>query len=145
MADVFEVSTGDGLLSALTERERTAEVRVAFEGLLQIRRVTNTAPAAWELNQMVRAVALALEAAGVPASAVDASGARAATGYRVRASERPRMVCVDWLGPPGSGAPQEEESRLTECAATLGRLDWEALLYRGPRRRRFLEVEPAGR
>ncbi|MFD9219788.1 hypothetical protein ACFWDI_07130 [Streptomyces sp. NPDC060064] len=144
MADVFEAATGDGLLSALTERERTAEVRVAFEGLLQIRRVTNTAPAAWELNQMVRAVALALEAAGVPASAVDTSGARAATGYRVRASERPRMVCVDWLGPPGSGAPQEEESRLTECAETLGRLGWEALLYRGPRRRRFLEVEPAG-
>ncbi|WP_327325070.1 hypothetical protein OG735_23060 [Streptomyces sp. NBC_01210] len=144
MADVFEAATGDGLLFALTERERTAEVRVAFEGLLQIRRVTNTAPAAWELNQMVRAVALALEAAGVPASAVDASGARTATGYRVRASERPRMVCVDWLGPPGSGAPQEEESRLTECAATLGRLGWEALLYRGPRRRRFLEVEPAG-
>ncbi|MFF3458523.1 hypothetical protein ACFYXH_30240 [Streptomyces sp. NPDC002730] len=142
MADVFEAATGDGLLSALTERERTAEVRVAFEGLLQIRRVTNTAPAAWELNQMVRAVALALEAAGVPASAVDTAGARTATGYRVRASERPRMVCVDWLGPPGSGAPQEEESRLTECAATLGRLGWEALLYRGPRRRRFLEVEP---
>ncbi|AVZ74372.1 hypothetical protein SLUN_21605 [Streptomyces lunaelactis] len=150
MAGVFQAATGDGPPSALPERERTAEVRVAFEGLLQIRRVTNTtvpdpagAPAAWELNQMVRAVALALEASGFQASALDASGARTATGYRVRPFDRARTVCVDWLGPPGSGAPQEEESRLTECAAALGRLGWEALLYRGPRRRRFLEVEPA--
>ena len=51
---------------------------------------------------------------------------------------------VECLGPPGSGAAQEEEAALTACAAALERLGWDALLYRGPRRRRFLEVEPAG-
>ncbi|MFI2350949.1 hypothetical protein ACH492_28795 [Streptomyces sp. NPDC019443] len=140
MAHVFEPATGDGEVV----RDRAAEVRTAFDGLLQIRRVTGTAPAAWELNQMVRAVALTLEAAGIPPSALDASGTRTATGYRVRAADSPRMVCVDWLGPPGSGAPQEEETKLTECAAKLTALGWDALLYRGPRHRRFLEVEPAG-
>ncbi|MBT2393062.1 hypothetical protein J7E87_27410 [Streptomyces sp. ISL-1] len=142
MAHVFEPATGDG--EAARGRDRSAEVRVAFDGMLQIRRVTGAAPAAWELNQMVRAIALTLEAAGIPPSALDASGARTATGYRVRPSDRPRMVCVDWLGPPGSGAAQEEEAKLTECAAKLADRGWEALLYRGPRRRRFLEVEPAG-
>ncbi|TQK52847.1 hypothetical protein FBY35_3303 [Streptomyces sp. SLBN-118] len=146
MTDVFEAATGDGQppdFSARAADVRAAEVRAALDGLLQIRRVTNTAPAAWELNRMVRAVALALEAAGIPPSAVDASGARTATGYRVRASDRARMVCVDWLGPPGGGAAQEEEFRLAECAGALAALGWEALMYRGPRKRRFLEVEPA--
>lgn len=142
MTDAFEAATGDGPVSGSVAR--AAEVRAAFGGLLQIRRVTNNAPAAWELNQMVRAVALALEAAGLPPSAVDASGTRTATGYRVRASETPHMVCVDWLGPAGSGAAQEEEPRLAECAAALGAVGWEALMYRGARKRRFLEVE-AGR
>lgn len=146
MTDVFEAANGDGPPSARPHRERTGEVRTAFEGLLQIRRVTKSAPAAWELNQMVRAIAIVLEASGFPPSALDASGARTATGYRVRPSDdSPRMVRVDWLGPPGGGAAQEEEARLTECAAALARLGWEALLYRGPRRRRFLEVEPAPR
>jgi hypothetical protein len=146
VGDVFEVATGDGPQPPATHeggRARAVEVRTAFEGLLQIRRLTKTAPAAWELHQMVRAIALALEAAGIPPSALDASGTRTATGYRVRASDRAGMVCVDWLGPAGSGAAQEEETRLTECAAALRDLGWEALLYRGPRHRRFLEVEPA--
>ncbi|MBT2368056.1 hypothetical protein J7E88_22750 [Streptomyces sp. ISL-10] len=146
MTDVFEPADGDG--SPVAAAGRAAEVRTAFEGLLQIRRVTNTAapdpaavPAPWELNRMVRAVSLTLEAAGFAPSAVDAEGARTATGYRVRPGERPATVYVEWLGPPGSGAQQAEEAELTACAAALRRLGWEALLYRGPRRRRFLEVE----
>ncbi|MEV6420889.1 hypothetical protein [Streptomyces sp. NPDC051662] len=148
--DGFEAATGDGPPCGTTPRARAAEVRVAFEGLLQIRRLTNTGtgdpaavPAQWELRRPVRAVALALEAAGLPASAVDGSGQRVATGYRVGAAEPPAAVRVEWLGPHGGGAAQDEERALTECAAVLTRLGWEALLYRGPRRRRFLEVEPA--
>ncbi|WP_149181642.1 hypothetical protein [Streptomyces sp. TRM49041] len=155
----FEAATGDGPPPpdpvadpvagvAATER-RAAEVRVAYEGLLQIRRLTNTAggdpravPAAWERNQPVRAVALALEAAGIPPSALDAEGRRVATGYRVGPGERPDSVRVEWLGPPGGGAAQGEETALAECARALERLGWEALLYRGPRKRRFLEAEP---
>lgn len=92
---------------------------------------------------MVRAVALALEAGGVAPSAVDSEGTRVATGYRVRAADRPDAVCVDWLGPPGSGAAQEEEQRLSRCREVLADAGWEALLYKGPRNRRFLEVEPS--
>ncbi|WP_330177272.1 hypothetical protein OG875_29455 [Streptomyces sp. NBC_01498] len=146
----FAAATGDGPPPHVPPEVRAAEVRVAFAGLSQIRRLTNSAaadpgavPADWERNQPVRAVALALEAAGVAPSALDGEGRRTATGYRVAAGERPGTVRVEWLGPHGSGAAREEERELTACAAVLTRLGWEALLYRGPRRRRFLEVEPA--
>ncbi|MEU0396436.1 hypothetical protein ABZ208_27305 [Streptomyces sp. NPDC006208] len=151
MTDGFEPATGDGPAPAGTGRAaevRAAEVRTAFEGMLQIRRLTNTdaadpaaVPAAWELHRMVRAVALALEASGFAPSGVDADERRTATGYRVRAGERPHTVHVDWLGPAGSGAAHSEDAELTACAEALGRLGWEALLYRGPRKKRFLEVE----
>ncbi|MEV7422726.1 MULTISPECIES: hypothetical protein [unclassified Streptomyces] len=148
-SDGFEAATGDGPGSAAEPRAREAEVRTAFEGLLQIRRLTYSGPgdpasvpAAWERRLPVRAVALTLEAAGLAASAVDGAGARIATGYRVTAGERPATARVEWLGPPGDGAAQQEERALTECAGALTRLGWEALLYRGPRKRRFLEVEP---
>ncbi|MFD3484223.1 hypothetical protein [Streptomyces sp. NPDC058665] len=146
----FAAATGDGPPPSVPPEVRAAQIRVAFGGLSQIRRLTNTTasdpgavPAAWERNQPVRAIALALEAAGIAPSAVDGEGRRTATGFRVAPGERPGTVRVEWLGPHGSGAAQDEESRLTACAAVLGPLGWEALLYRGPRRRRFLEVEPA--
>ncbi|MFD0140958.1 MULTISPECIES: hypothetical protein [unclassified Streptomyces] len=147
----FEAATGDDPPLPEGDREqRSREVRAAVEGLLQIRRLTGGRgggdprlhPADWERKQPVRAVALALEAAGVAPSAVDASGARTATGYRVTAGERPGTAVVEWAGPPGGGAAQAEESALGACVPVLERLGWEALLYRGPRRRRFLEVEP---
>jgi hypothetical protein len=149
----FEAATGDGPpLAREEEEQRSREVRAAFDGLLQIRRLTNRqggdplhVPAEWELRQPVRAVALALEAARTAASAVDDAGARVATGYRVTAGERPGTAVVEWVGPPGGGAAQQEESALTACVPVLERLGWGALLYRGPRRRRFLEVEPMGR
>ncbi|GAA1190506.1 hypothetical protein GCM10009654_54970 [Streptomyces hebeiensis] len=146
----FEAATGDGPVPGRTPGERAAEVRVAFEGLVQIRRLTHTGagdpasvPAPWERQRPVRAVALVLEAGGLAPSAVDAEGRRTATGYRVSAGERPASVRVEWLGPPGGGAAADEERALGECAAALAPLGWEALLYRGPRRRRFLEAEPA--
>ncbi|MGW6454764.1 hypothetical protein ACWF94_02350 [Streptomyces sp. NPDC055078] len=139
---VFEAATGDGPVEVTAGPDRDAEVRTAFAGLMQIRRLTGATPAVWELQQPVRAVALALEAGGVPPSAVDAQGVRVATGYRVRNADRPGAVCVEWLGPPGSGASGDEEARLRACVEVLGAAGWEALLYRGARRRRFLEVEP---
>ncbi|MEU9700541.1 hypothetical protein [Streptomyces sp. NPDC047981] len=141
---VFEAATGDEPpLPEGDVEQRSREVRAALEGLLQIRRLTGgTGVAEWERRQPVRAVALVLEAAGITPSAVDASGARVATGYRVTAGERPGTAVVEWVGPPAGGAAQEEESALRRCVPALERLGWEALLYRGPRRRRFLEVEP---
>ncbi|WP_434599416.1 hypothetical protein [Streptomyces sp. A5-4] len=143
----FTAATGDGPAPAAAARGRAAEVRVAFEGLMQIRRLTNTdaedpqaMPALWERHQAVRSVALTLEAAGIAASAADTAGQRTATGYRVGPGEGPGAV--QWLGPVGSGAAHEEQDALAGCAGALERAGWTALLYIGPRRRRFLEVEP---
>ncbi|MEU3691425.1 hypothetical protein [Streptomyces narbonensis] len=146
----FEAATGDGPpLPGAEAEQRSREVRAARDGLLQIRRLTNgqggdpkAVPAEWERGRPVRAVALALEAGGLTPSSVDASGTRVATGYRVRAGDRPATAVVEWLGPPGSGAAQEEPEALAACMTALTRLGWDALLYRGPRGRRFLEVEP---
>ncbi|MEW2546932.1 hypothetical protein AB0910_14320 [Streptomyces sp. NPDC047002] len=146
----FTAATGHAPGPAGGAGARRAEVAVAYEGLLQIRRLTGTgpgdpaaAPAPWERARPVRAVALLLEAADLPPSAVDARGARTAAGYAVREGERPGTAVVEWLGPPGSGAALAEEDALRRCAGVLARHGWEALLYRGPRRRRRLEVEPA--
>ncbi|MFJ8618826.1 hypothetical protein ACIRD4_23635 [Streptomyces clavifer] len=145
----FEPATGDGPPDPGPRDARAGAVRTAFEGMLQIRRLTHTGsgdpegtPAQWELHRPVRAVALALEAASIPASAVRVSGERTASGYRVCAGERSGSVRVEWVGPAGSGAAHDEEEALSGCVAVLRRLGWTALLYRGPRRRRFIEVEP---
>ncbi|MFF2324936.1 MULTISPECIES: hypothetical protein [unclassified Streptomyces] len=145
----FEPATGDGPAPPAADGQRAASVRTAFEGMLQIRRLTNTGhatpervPAPWERHRPVRAVALALEASGVTASAVEGSGLRTATGYRVAQGEASVSVRVEWVGPPGSGAARAEEDELARCAAVLREWGWTVLAYRGPRRRRFLEVEP---
>ncbi|MFF0747472.1 hypothetical protein ACFYVL_44540 [Streptomyces sp. NPDC004111] len=87
-------------------------------------------------------MALALEAAPLPPSATAPDGTRTATGYRVRPGDEPHTVAVEWLGPPGSGAAADERDRLTHCTDVLTALGWDALLYRGPRRRWFVEVRP---
>jgi hypothetical protein len=145
----FEPATGDGPADPRSPGGRAGEVRTAFEGMLQIRRLTRagcadpeSAPALWELHRPVRAVALSLEAAGIPASVVGPSGERTDTGYRVCGGGAPGSVRVEWAGPPGSGAVHDEEEALAGCVTVLRRLGWTALLYRGPRRRRFIEVEP---
>ncbi|MFE2936207.1 hypothetical protein [Streptomyces sp. NPDC059278] len=145
----FEPATGDGPRAPEPDARRSASVRTAFEGMLQIRRLTNTGhadprgvPARWEVLRPVRAVAIALEASGLAPSAVDGSGLRTAAGYRLQRGEAPGGVRVEWLGPPGSGASQSEEAELTRCSEVLRELGWTVLLYRGARRRRFLEVEP---
>ncbi|MBT2480588.1 hypothetical protein [Streptomyces sp. ISL-94] len=142
----FEAATGEGP-AAPPDAGRAAELRTAYEGLLQIRRLVNgpagaAVPAPWEVRQLPRAVALVLEASGMTPSAVDAQGLPVRTGYRVSAAPDPGRAEVTWVGPRGGGAAEEEQERLTACAAALERLGWVCLLYRGPRRRRFLEVEP---
>lgn len=151
MGEVFEPATGDGIVGPGTgggtnaEVVRAEEVRTAYAGLLQIRRISGSAPAAWERGQPVRAVALTLEAAGIPPSALTPAGERAATGYRVSSGPRPGTAHIEWLGPPGSGAPTEAGARLRACVAALDAAGgWDALLYRGERGRRFVEVEPLG-
>ncbi|SPE47673.1 hypothetical protein SNS2_0078 [Streptomyces netropsis] len=156
----FPVATGDEEPVPEGPHERAAAVRQAVDALLQIRRMMNggaadptAVPAPWELLQPVRAIALALEAAGIAPSAVDADGRRLSTGYVVRRAEPSRathrsgrpevMARVEWLGPPGSRASREQGDALQLCTQALGRLGWVALEYRDSRRHRWLEVEPA--
>ncbi|MFF3763405.1 hypothetical protein ACFYYR_04870 [Streptomyces sp. NPDC001922] len=145
----FEAASGNGAAHTGSTEDRGAQVRTAFAGLLQIRTVMNTGaaephavPAPWERHRPVQAVALALEAAGIPPSATGPDGRRTAVGYCVGEAGTPGTVRVEWLGPPGSGAAQHQQAELKRCAEVLRPLGWEALEYRGRGRQRFLEVEP---
>ena len=146
----IEAATGDEQPLGAGTPERAAAVRAAFDGVLEIRRLMNTerddplaTPAAWERHQPVRAVAISLEAAGVPPSAVGADGHRLATGYRCgEAADQAGVVRVEWLGPAGSGASYAAAEELGNCARVLRGLGWEALEYRGRGRHRYLDVEP---
>ncbi|HEX5566851.1 MAG TPA: hypothetical protein VFY14_08015 [Streptomyces sp.] len=151
----FAAATGDetaAKAAGTTEadhRARAAAVARAWAGVLEIRRVTGDhggdatrVPAPWERARMIWAVALALEAAGVPPSAVDEAGRRVRTGYRVTASDEPGTVRVEWHGPLAAEARQEAAHRLGACVERLAERGWEALPYRGARGTRFLLVSP---
>lgn len=155
----FQAATGDERPLAGSPSERAAAVRQAVDGLLHIRRLMNehtaepvAVPAEWERLQPVRAVALILEAAGIPPSTVDSDGRRLSTGYVVRPGEGTGASLrgggptgtarVEWTGPPGSGARYEQHQALQRCAQALSELGWRALEYRGSGQR-WLEAEPA--
>ncbi|WP_018571617.1 hypothetical protein [Streptomyces sp. PsTaAH-124] len=111
---------------------RAREVHSAWQGLLELRRMTNPdgaaeRPCGWERAHLVRAAALALEAAGLrPAGA-------AADGYRVRATPQPEAVAVY--------APDAE--LLAACAAALERAGWQPGVCTEPRTRvRYLLASP---
>ncbi|MFJ7150474.1 hypothetical protein ACIQVT_20070 [Streptomyces sp. NPDC100445] len=101
---------------------RLREVHSAWQGLLELRRMTSAdgavdRPCGWERAHLVRAAALALEAAGHhPADAE-------ADGYRVRATPQPEAVAVY--------AP--DARTLAACAATLERAGWQTGEYGEPR------------
>ncbi|MER6329691.1 hypothetical protein ABT298_10235 [Streptomyces sp. NPDC001034] len=111
---------------------RLREVHSAWQGLLELRRMTNPdgaadRPCAWERGHLVRAAALALEAAGHRPKTADADG------YRVRATPQPEAVAVY--------AP--DAAALSACAATLERAGWQAGEYTEPRTRaRYLLASP---
>ncbi|MCS0605658.1 hypothetical protein NX794_31310 [Streptomyces sp. LP11] len=111
---------------------RLREVHSAWQGLLELRRMTNPdgaagRPCGWERTHLVRAAALALEAAGHhPATG-------GADGYRVRATPQPEAVAVY--------AP--DAAALAACAATLEAAGWQTGEYTEPRtRRRYLLASP---
>ncbi len=113
---------------------RLREVRGAWQGMLELRRMTNPdgatdRPCAWERSHLVRAAALALEAAGHrPAGADPGDG-----GYRVRETPQPDAVAV--YEPDGEA--------LRACAATLEGAGWQAGEYTEPRTRaRYLLASP---
>ncbi|MEU1463883.1 hypothetical protein ABZ467_24875 [Streptomyces sp. NPDC005727] len=111
---------------------RPREVHSAWQGLLELRRMTNPGgatdrPCGWERTHLVRAAALALEAAGHRPAGPDGDG------YRVRATPQPEAVAVY--------AP--DERGLLACTATLERAGWQAGAYTEPRTRaRYLLASP---
>jgi hypothetical protein len=111
---------------------RTREVRSAWQGLLELRRMTNPdgatdRPCGWERTHLVQAAALALEAAGHRPAGPDAAG------YRVRGTPQPDAVAVH---EPDPGA-------LRACAATLEGAGWQVSEHNDARSRaRYLLASP---
>jgi hypothetical protein len=111
---------------------RTREVHSAWQGLLELRRMTNPdgavdRPCGWERTHLVRAAALALEAAGHPPAGPQGAG------YRVRATPQPDAVAVHETDPEA----------LRACAATLEHAGWQTSEHTDPRTRaRYLLASP---
>lgn len=112
---------------------RRREVHSAWQGLLELRRMTHAdgatdRPCGWERAHLVRAAALALEAAGHRPA-----GPGGGDGYRVRATPQPDSVAVH--APDGA--------TLRACAATLEGTGWQVGEYTAPRsRERYLLASP---
>ncbi|MHB9758001.1 hypothetical protein ACYBSK_26790 [Streptomyces sp. BYX5S] len=117
-----ERPASDGLFAARLGGEpaadtgpaRAREVRTAWQGVLEIRRMTNAdgasdRPCAWERSRLAPSAALALEAAGcVPAG-------EQTPGYRVGDTPQPEAVAVRHPEQPG----------LARCAAALRDAGWQ--------------------
>ncbi|MEU9477449.1 hypothetical protein [Streptomyces sp. NPDC048191] len=131
-AGVFAARVGGEEEPPADGAARLREVHSAWQGLLELRRMTNPdgapdRPCGWERGHLVRAAALALEAAGHRPAAGDEDG------YRVRATPQPEAVAV--YAPDAEG--------LAACAATLERAGWQAGEYTEPRTRvRYLLASP---
>ncbi|MFF5251411.1 hypothetical protein ACFY4K_05035 [Streptomyces leeuwenhoekii] len=111
---------------------RLREVRAAWEGLLELRRMTNPdgatdRPCGWERSHLVRAAALALEAGGHRPAGADGDG------YRVRETPQPEAVAVH----------EADGAALRSCAITLERAGWHVGEHTEPRTRaRYLLASP---
>ncbi|MEU6352637.1 hypothetical protein ABZ896_25480 [Streptomyces sp. NPDC047072] len=129
---VFAARVGGEEAPADTGPARVREVHSAWQGLLELRRMTHPdgatdRPCGWERAHLVQAAALALEAAG------HSPEAGSSPGYRVRATPQPEAVAVH--------APDAETLRA--CAITLEGTGWQAGEYTEPRtRRRYLLASP---
>ncbi|WP_156722390.1 hypothetical protein [Streptomyces apocyni] len=121
---VFTARTG-GEGDPVAGPGRQREVHSAWQGLLELRRMTRPdgdtgRPCGWERTHLVQAAALALEAAGcMPAGAEDTGG-----GYRVAESPQPEAVAVRLI-PGGGGMDDDGLGGLGGCAAALEAAGWQ--------------------
>ncbi|WP_031517550.1 hypothetical protein [Streptomyces sp. NRRL F-5123] len=137
-ADTFAADDGTGAGPPGGPR-RAAEVATAWEGLLRIRSLlldgSTGAPAPWERDRPVHAVALALEAAGCPPARPGSPG------YAVTAAgEREGEPRVTWRGGPDGTAAIRA---LARCAELLGRYGWQCTEHRTREGEPFLLVSPS--
>ncbi|MGW2910379.1 hypothetical protein ACWC9X_07945 [Streptomyces asoensis] len=130
---VFAARVGGEADGGASGPARSREVHSAWQGLLELRRMTNPdggtgRPCGWERAHLVRAAALALEAAGhLPA------GPSGRDGYRVRDTPQPEAVAVH--------AP--DDATLRACSATLEGAGWQTGEHTDPRSRsRYLLASP---
>ncbi|MCX5055287.1 hypothetical protein, partial [Streptomyces sp. NBC_00474] len=129
---VFAARVGGEQEPPDTGPARTREVRSAWQGLLELRRMTNPdgatdRPCGWERTHLVQAAALALEAAGHRPAGPDPAG------YRVRGTPQPEAVAVH----------EPDPEALRACAATLQDAGWQVGEHTEPRTRaRFLLASP---
>ncbi|MET8218318.1 hypothetical protein [Streptomyces hirsutus] len=133
-AGVFAARVGGEEGAAEGGAARLREVRSAWQGLLELRRMSHPdgatdRPCDWERGHLVQAAALALEAAGHrPAGEGAGTG-----GYRVRETPQPEAVAVY----------EADGEALRACAATLEAAGWQAGEYTEPRTRaRYLLASP---
>ncbi|MER6148774.1 hypothetical protein [Streptomyces hirsutus] len=131
---VFATRVGGEEGAAEGGAARLREVRSAWQGLLELRRMSHPdgatdRPCGWERGHLVQAAALALEAAGHrPAGEGAGTG-----GYRVRETPQPEAVAVY----------EADGEALRACAATLEAAGWQAGEYTEPRTRaRYLLASP---
>nr|BEK71323.1 hypothetical protein KPHV_85500 [Kitasatospora purpeofusca] len=138
----FRPASGDGQVEPPAgPGDRRREVVQAWAGLLEVRRLAGDVgtPAPWEAARPEWSVALALEAAGVPASGFDGRR-RARSGYRVTAGQEPAAVRVDWRGPDAFEARRESAGRLEGCRKALIAAGWDGQLYQRSGGEHFLTV-----
>ncbi|MEZ3179048.1 hypothetical protein KYY02_10145 [Streptomyces pimonensis] len=131
---VFAARTGGEHPAPESGPARLRGVRSAWQGMLELRRMTNPdgatdRPCGWERSHLVQAAALALEAAGHRPAGADAGGG----GYRVRETPQPEAVAVH----------EPDGEALRACAATLEGAGWQVGEYTEPRTRaRYLLASP---
>ncbi|MFF3927951.1 hypothetical protein [Streptomyces hirsutus] len=131
---VFAARVGGEEGAAEGGAARLREVRSAWQGLLELRRMSHPdgatdRPCGWERGHLVQAAALALEAAGHRPAGEDARTG----GYRVRETPQPEAVAVY----------EADGEALRACAATLEAAGWQAGEYTEPRTRaRYLLASP---
>ncbi|KPH98222.1 hypothetical protein OK006_1468 [Actinobacteria bacterium OK006] len=118
---VFTARIG-GEENAVGGPSSTREVHSAWQGLLELRRMTHRdgavdRPCGWERTHLVQAAALALEAAGHRPAAGEGPG------YRVRATPQPEAVAVR----------EPDAEALRACAATLEKAGWQVGEHTEPR------------
>ncbi len=134
----FTADDGSGAVVPGAGRQR--EVAAAWAGLVEIRRVLGDGrtelPAGWEAERPVHAVALALEAHGVPP-------ARAGSpGYLVAESAHPGLTGLTEVAWSEAGSAAASLARIAEL---LPRLGWQATAHRTRAGVSFLLASPRQR
>ncbi|MFC7303097.1 hypothetical protein ACFQVC_02540 [Streptomyces monticola] len=130
-AGVFAARTGTETDGPASGPVRRREVHSAWQGLVELRRMTNPdgatdRPCAWERGHLVQAAALALEAADChPASPGN-------PGYQVFATPQPEAVGVRVVSRTGAHPAAGSDTHGTDlktCAAALEQAGWQVGEY----------------